>query len=65
MGKHNVLVIRASAAPDAKRFALNLCPGPMAPESIEAMEPAPKDILAHFNPRRIYKNGSIVFNARR
>ncbi len=57
-----MLALRVSVTGDAKRFALNLCPGPLTPA--DGQEPAPKEILAHFNPRRIYKNGSIVYSAR-
>ncbi|KAM3572517.1 hypothetical protein VYU27_005492 [Nannochloropsis oceanica] len=60
-GKH-ILALRITIAADAKRFAVNLCPGPLPPD--DAHEPAPKEILAHINPRRIYKNGSIVYNSR-
>jgi len=60
--KKKVLALRVTITSDAKRFALNLCPGPLPPE--DTSEPAPKEILAHFNPRRIYKNGSIVYNSR-
>lgn len=51
-----------TVASTAKRFTINICPGPLAPE--EGQEVAPKDVIAHFNPRRIYKNGSLVYNAR-
>jgi len=60
--KKKILALRITVAADAKRFALNLCPGPLPPE--DTSEPAPKEILAHFSPRRIYKNGSIVYNSR-
>jgi hypothetical protein len=58
-----VLAIRASVPPEVRRFAFNLCPGPLSAE--EAGEPAPSEVLAHFNPRRIYKGGAIVYNSRR
>jgi hypothetical protein len=61
--QRTVLAIRASVPGDVRRFALNLCPGPLAED--EASQPAPSEVLAHFNPRRIYKGGAIAYNSRR
>ena len=52
-GGNNTLVLEVTVAPDADRWALNLCP---------LLHDEAANILCHMNPRRVERGGVLVLN---